>query len=123
MDNEIDNKPNRFYILVLVAVFSFMFGWQAKGFGLFGSGPIKIEKTVDRILDKAEHADIDMTLFWKVWQLLEDKYVDTSVIQNDDMVYGSIKGMVNAIDDPFTVFMTTEESKQFMDGLEGFLND
>lgn len=117
---EMNNRPNRFYIYVIIVVFSFALGWQARSLGLFGSGSIKVDQTIVNVKDDGRDG-VDMTLFWQVWELLDEKYVDASVLKDESMVYGSIKGMVNAINDPYTVFMTPEESKQFMDGLEGTL--
>lgn len=128
MYNDINpNRPSRFYLFMVVAIFSFALGWQANSLGLLDGGVKKIENEVENgksivpaIKDQG-HANVDMRLFWKVWGELEDRYVDKEVIENESMVYGSIKGMVRALDDPYTVFMTPEESKQFSESLEGTL--
>ncbi len=122
--NIASNKPRSFFIYVLVAVFSFALGWQATSFGFFGDASVKVEKNtsvLDPILNAQNGNDIDMELFWTVWGELKDKYIDIDVVKDENMVYGAIKGMVKGLDDPFTVFMTPEESKQFNDSLEGKL--
>lgn len=124
MYNDINpNRPSRFYLFIVVALFSFALGWQANTLGLMDGGVKKVEKEekIVPIIKDQGHDNVDMRLFWKVWGELEDRYVDKKVIENESMVYGSIKGMVNALDDPYTVFMTPEESKQFSESLEGTL--
>lgn len=61
----------------------------------------------------------DMSLFWDTWQLLEKKYVDSKELNQQNMVYGAIKGLVGSLDDPYSLFMTPEETKQFLQDMEG----
>ncbi len=109
---------------IVVAIFSFALGWQAGNIGIFSGGPVKIDKDSTNVIpilnDQSGH-NADMRLFWKVWSELEDNYVDEDAVKDENMVYGSIKGMVNSLDDPYTVFMTPEESVQFNESLEGTL--
>ena len=63
----------------------------------------------------------DLSLYWKVWKDLFDLYVDESVFNKQGMVYGSIKGLVNSLNDPYTVFMTPDETKDFDQSLNGTL--
>ncbi len=118
------NRPSRFYFYIVVAIFSFALGWQAGNIGIFSGGPVKIDKNsanVTPILNDQGGQNADMRLFWKVWSELEDNYVDEDAVKDENMVYGSIKGMVNSLDDPYTVFMTPDESVQFNESLEGTL--
>jgi hypothetical protein len=43
-----------------------------------------------------KHADADLTLFWKVWGILDDKYVahstSTPAVSEQDRIYGAIEG-------------------------------
>lgn len=124
MYNDINpNRPTRFYLFIVVAIFSFALGWQVNSLGLLDGGVKKVEKeeSIVPVARDQGHDNVDMRLFWKIWEELEDRYVDKEVIENESMVYGSIKGMVRALDDPYTVFMTPEESKQFSESLEGTL--
>jgi len=63
--------------------------------------------------------EINFTLFWDTWKVLEEKYVDPSKLDIKTMLYGAIKGMVNSIGDPYTVFMDPEESKKFEEDVKG----
>ncbi len=63
--------------------------------------------------------NIDFAMFWKVWNTVEQKYVDKKKIDEKKMYYGAIKGMVASIDDPYTFFMTPDENKKSKDDLQG----
>lgn len=68
----------------------------------------------------AEQADL--TEFWKVWRMLEEKYVpasSTAPLTEQERIWGAIEGLVASYDDPYTVFLTPEENKSFYESLEG----
>ena len=62
---------------------------------------------------------VDFSLFWDVWNTVEDGYVDADKIDENTMVYGSIKGMVESLDDPATVFLDPDETEEFNLSSEG----
>lgn len=61
----------------------------------------------------------DFSLFWKVWDLLKEKYVNKDSLDAQIMVYGAIKGMVQATGDPYSTFFNPAETKAFSQDLEG----
>lgn len=61
---------------------------------------------------------VDFSLFWKVWDLLKEKYVDNSSLDAQKLVYGAIKGMLGATGDPYTTFFDPRETKSFSQDLE-----
>lgn len=63
----------------------------------------------------------DLSLFWSVWDIVENSYVDITNVDEQDQIYGAIAGMINALNDPYSVFMTPEESEEFLSGLDGEL--
>lgn len=66
-----------------------------------------------------ESRDIDFGLFWEVWGRLEKNYIDRQNLVPQEMVWGAIKGMVAALDDPYTVFLPPEENKRSKEDLAG----
>ncbi len=64
---------------------------------------------------------VDFALFWDVWSRLEHSYVDKTALDNQKMVWGAISGMVNALGDPYTLFLPPKENKEFKDDLGGSL--
>lgn len=69
----------------------------------------------------AEFTDIDLSLFWTVWDHLLENYVSTDNLQAKRMTYGAIKGMVEALDDPYTGFLDPEQAQAFHDDLDAEL--
>jgi carboxyl-terminal processing protease len=62
---------------------------------------------------------IDFGLFWKVWGLLKDKYVDRASLDANTLFYGAIKGMLAATGDPYTTFFDPKENKDFSEDMSG----
>lgn len=63
--------------------------------------------------------NLDFSLFWKVWDTLEESYYDQSKIIPADLVYGAIKGMVDAVGDPYTTFLIPRENEIIQEDLQG----
>ncbi|MFA5155188.1 MAG: S41 family peptidase [Patescibacteria group bacterium] len=62
---------------------------------------------------------VDFNLYWQVWDSLKNNYVDKNKVSDQDLFYGSLKGLAESTGDPYTVFMTPQESKEFSDELSG----
>lgn len=58
-------------------------------------------------------ADVDFDLYWTVWQTVAGRFVDEDVVNEDTMLYDSIKGMVSALGDPHTVYLDPDETEAF----------
>jgi carboxyl-terminal processing protease len=58
-------------------------------------------------------------LYWEVWDRLKSDYVDKNMIKDEDMFYGSLRGLASSMDDPYTIFMDPAEAKEFADDLSG----
>lgn len=63
--------------------------------------------------------DINFNLFWEVWDVLKNDYVDKGKLTDKEMFYGAIKGMVGAAGDPYTVFLDPKMAEEFADDLAG----
>lgn len=62
---------------------------------------------------------VDLSLLWDVWSALEENYFDTHKLETQAQVYGAIEGLVESLDDPYTVFMDPDETESFHQSLEG----
>jgi len=62
---------------------------------------------------------LDFDLYWQVWDSLKNNFVDRNKVNDQDLFYGSLKGMAGASGDPYTVFMDPKEAKEFADELSG----
>ncbi len=62
---------------------------------------------------------IDFNNFWKTWNIIQSKYVDAETINNQDLIFGAISGLVGALDDPSSVFMPPSDAKRFGENIGG----
>lgn len=69
---------------------------------------------------------VDLTAFWRAWQLLDQKYVSptnnatTSLReQHNKRLWGAIEGMVASVGDPYTEFLPPSEKKLFEQEIHG----
>jgi carboxyl-terminal processing protease len=63
--------------------------------------------------------NLDFSLFWQIWDTLNTSYYDKSKLIPSNMVYGAIKGMVQALGDPYTMFLPPSENKISQEDLQG----
>lgn len=64
-------------------------------------------------------SSIDFDLYKEVWGIVKNKYVENSEISDKDLFYGSVRGLVRSLDDPYSDFFTPEDAKQFTENLAG----
>ena len=69
--------------------------------------------------DIGQPQGVDFGLFWKVWDLLQTRYVDKEQLDTQELVYGAIDGLVKAVGDPYTVFLKPKESESFAQEISG----
>ncbi len=118
-----NNKVTSILLILSAAVFLFGTGYKA--------GEIKNAKSPSQSAKEviinpflrgnstAPKEDVDLSMMWEVWDLIEKKYVDKSKIDKQKMVYGAIKGVAASLEDPYTFFLTPEENQQSKEDLNG----
>lgn len=62
---------------------------------------------------------VDFSLFWEVWQRLIRDFIDKTKLDPQKMVWGAISGMVQSLQDPYTVFLPPKENKEAKEELQG----
>lgn len=67
----------------------------------------------------ASVANIDFSMFWSVWQRLENGFYDKTKIDPQKMVNGAIEGMVQSLGDPFTAYLPPVQNTNFKEGMAG----
>lgn len=91
----------------------------------FNAGEKNLSATVVGIdnMTEGEPLNVDFAPFWKVWNLLNEKYVPASTTSkttnNQEKVWGAIQGLTNSLDDPYTVFFPPVESELFASDIRG----
>jgi carboxyl-terminal processing protease len=61
----------------------------------------------------------DFSLLSKVKKELGDKYLDVDEMDKKKMEYGMVKGLVDSLGDPYTVFLPPSENKSYNEDLSG----
>ena len=109
-------------IIIIIAVLSF-------GGGIFvGTTQKQAQDLANQITSGLDGAalggvaavpqDLNFKLFWEVWQKVKLDAVDHNVT-DQDLFYGAVRGVVGALQDPYSVFFTPDETKKFNEELSG----
>ena len=61
----------------------------------------------------------DFGRFWEVWRRLETGYVDPTKLDYAKMTWGSMQGLAQSLDDPYTQYLPPEENKLANEDLNG----
>ena len=69
--------------------------------------------------ETAVDTDADFSPFWKVWNEINEKYPDAAEVADQERVYGAIQGLVDSLDDPYSVYYDPEETKAFKEDIAG----
>jgi carboxyl-terminal processing protease len=93
---------------------------------VFGSG-LLIGAGKTSIADGAvvSPINVDLTAFWKAWQILDERFVNshsstsTATSTTEKRVWGAISGMTDSLGDPYTIFLPPEEKKSFEENITG----
>jgi carboxyl-terminal processing protease len=100
-----------FFVLILCLFFgTYFLGYSSgiKGYNL-NIGAINT--------NKGKPNDVDFSLFWQAWNDLKSKSADNP--DNQKMLEGAINGMLSSVNDPYTVYFTKDQNKQFTEDLSG----
>lgn len=112
-------KSPRIQIL-LVIIISVLVGYY---FGInkvnFDWKNYKPEVSVNSKSPPEEISNVDFDQFWVVWDKLSTQYYDKSKIDSQKMLNGAIAGMVESLDDPFTVYLPPVQNDNFKEGMAG----
>ncbi|MDD2823376.1 MAG: S41 family peptidase [Candidatus Daviesbacteria bacterium] len=95
-------------IILLIFILGYQIGQREISLNSFGVNSSSEVRT-----------NMDFSLFWKVWDLVSQKYIDKKAIDPQKLYYGAIQGMVAAIGDPYTVFLPPESQKNTKEQLGG----
>jgi carboxyl-terminal processing protease len=104
-----NNSSIKTFGVLVVAVVAFSFGI------VFG----RSVNTSDINIFNTRSSAVNQDLFWEVWNVMENKYVEKDKVSEEEMMFGAIKGMVDSYGDPATIFLTPEETKKFNEANQG----
>ena len=107
------------FVMLALLVLAF-FGGYERGRGSFSSEGDSVSVDGAIILNgKSRDKEVDFALFWKVWEILKDKFVDQSKLDAKQMLYGAIDGMLASTGDPYTTFFDPKEKQDFQEDMTG----
>ena len=86
-------------------------GWQA-------NLPSPFEKVINKEAPPTVPAS-DMSIFWETWQVVLEKYVDRQNLNPEEMIIGATKGLINSLKDPYSEFLTVEQTQELSTELSG----
>lgn len=106
-------------LVVILAISIFAFGFVAGVTLEKGARPsiAEFRNIINSELGKPN--DLDFGLFWDTWNLLEAKYADTTRLDRKKMFYGAISGLVSSLEDPYTTFLSPEDTERFEEDISG----
>ena len=117
------NEKKHYAKMAVVALLIFLAGFgtgMSAGIGDVvrgDSGDVEISKVID-LYSKTRSSDVSFDQFWAVWDKIKEKYVSKPV-DDVDLFYGSIAGMVQGLHDPYSVYFPPPEAEAFAKDLSG----
>lgn len=61
----------------------------------------------------------NMNRFWQVYNIVLTKYVEKDKVTADKLIEGATAGLVSALDDPYSVYLTEKQNKSVEEDLGG----
>ncbi len=115
--------PISFISFVLLPIFAFSLGWVIAESKVDEQGPPPTEfiDTDATIIPDADIDSIDVSLMRDAISIIKEKFVDPSQIDPEKMKYGIVRGLIWSLNDPYSEFMSPEESEDFEHELDGDL--
>ena len=111
------NLNNKTSVLLLVIISSMVFFFL----GTYTERTTGNHQMVSEVINKEEGKpeQVDFSLFWEAWKMVDEYHIRADEADAEARVYGAIQGMLNSLNDPYTVFMETEETEEFSQSIEG----
>ncbi len=122
-------RPTRIFVGFLVPVLALLLGWELGVRYTTVRYDAAQHRLEEMLIGKSQSGatitdpkqDVNIELLWTTWRLLLAHYLRPEELNAQKMVDGAVTGMVDAVGDPYTLYMTTDESDEFVNGLDGNL--
>jgi len=60
-----------------------------------------------------------LELFYEVFYFIQDNYIDEENIESNNLIEGALKGLFEALDDPYSTYLTSEDMRPMNDTTTG----
>lgn len=111
----------RLFTTKRTAVFALvLLGFFLGGLYVGSSRGPEIEKILN--ISNAEtpaSVNADFEPFWKVWNTINEKYPNPYKISDQKKIEGAISGLIGSLNDPYSVFFNSDETKEFEEEISG----
>lgn len=105
-----------FFLVIIAALLGYYVGVTKISFELRNYEP-RIDVTSKE--PPPSEKSVDFSTMWTVMQKLTSTYYDKEAINPQKFLDGAIQGMVNSLDDPYTVYLPPARNNDFKQGLAG----
>jgi carboxyl-terminal processing protease len=105
--------PNKYLKVSFLLVAAFAAGFLLKD---------PIARAVEDSFPTTPAVQLDFSYLNGVLTELENNFVDPQKIDQNKLIYGAAKGMVEASGDPYTTFFDPTETKNFQDDISGYFS-
>jgi carboxyl-terminal processing protease len=108
-------------VMLLVGIVAFISGWTARDV----VGSVSVGTFVGTFVDRNDtaisspEAQSDFEVFWEVWRLVEREFYHPEPLDQQQMVYGAIRGMLASLDDEYTNFQEPDVAAQNRESIQG----
>lgn len=113
------SSKTKYFILALVffVIISFAGGLYLGLSSRYRLAPIlSLDETVATLA--GQNKEVNFTLFKEVWETIKEKYVDQP-INEQEMLYGALTGLVASLGDPYSSFLDPALSEAFIGEIVG----
>lgn len=105
----------------LIAIAAFVGGWTAsRAAGNISLGTF-VGTMVDRGAESTTPGDVreQFAVFWDVWSLVQQEFYHREPLDQQRMVYGAIRGMLQALNDDYTSFQEPDIAAASRESMQG----
>jgi len=116
-------KNLKSFLLTLLALFLFIAVWVS-GFihGTNWGWQTNLPSPFEKIINKEPPIEVpesDMSIFWDTWKIVLEKYVSRQDLDPEKIILGATRGLVDSLEDPYSDFLTAEQTQELSEELSG----
>lgn len=111
----INSKVKKFVIFTLVIVITA----GAAGYSGYYLGAAKGKVLLPPPTPEESLPNADFSLFGEAIKVVKEKFFNADEINDQKLLYGAIRGAINALGDPYSVFFEPSDAKKFEQDIEG----
>lgn len=113
--------PITFLAYILLPIIAFALGWQISEsrVEVADRNPTALVDKDATVLKNDKIESIDVALLRDAIDVVREKFIDPDKIDPDKIKYGIVRGLIWSLEDPYSEFMSPEESISFEDELGG----